>query len=181
MPLRPRRGWGVRLSEALEQMLGSVSMLRDSSPVPGYCFLIPHWVIGRNRTPPHPHHRGQQSIKPLPQGSVCLANQSAGPKQAVPTPAPKCPGYLSPTATMLKERELPSCVGRLRAAAHPSPSPFRASGLGRNLSCLTKSKWRRKEGGWLARTPLCLTLQQSPPQTYTHSFSVANKVRNRQP
>lgn len=91
MPLRPRRGWGVRLSEALEQMLGSVSMLRDSSPVPGYCFLIPHWVTGRNRTPPHPHphHRGQQSIKPLPQGSVCLANQSVGPKQAFPTPAPE--------------------------------------------------------------------------------------------
>lgn len=80
---------------------------------------------------------------------------------------PKCPGYLSPTATMLKERELPSCAGRLRAAAHPSPSPFRASGLGRNLSCLTKSKWRRKGGG---KNPLRLTLQQSPPQNYTQLF-----------
>lgn len=124
---------------------------------PGPWLLFSHSTQGyrqeSNPTPPHPHHRGQQSIKPLPQGSVCLANQSAGPKQAVPTLAPEVSRLPQPHSHNVKERELPSCAGRLRAAAHPSPSPFRASGLGRNPSCLTKSKWRRKEGGVASKNP----------------------------
>lgn len=164
MPLRPRRGVGCQALRSPGTNTWLSDHAQGQQPVPCYCFLIPHWVTSRNGTPPHSHpqNSGQQSSKLLPQGSVCVANQLAEPKSAVPTLAPKCPGYLNPKATVVKESKLPSCSGRLGATAHPSPSPFRTSGLGRNRSCLTKSKWRRKKGE-LARNPPCLSLQQSPP------------------
>lgn len=163
MPLRPRRGVGCQAlrSPGTNTWLGVHA--QGQQPVPCYCFLIPHWVTSRNGTPPHPHpqNSGQQS-------SLChrglfalqISRESQN-KQFQPQPL-KCPGHLNPTATMVKESKLSSCAGRLRATALPSPSPFRTSGLGRNRSCLTKSKWRRKKRG-VARTPPCLSLQQSPP------------------
>lgn len=96
---------------------------------------------------PTPHTVANKASSLCHRGLFALQISQQGQNKHFQHQPPKGTGYLSPTATMLKERELPSCAGRLRAAAHPSPSPFRANGLGRNLSCLTKSKWRRKGGG----------------------------------
>lgn len=142
MPLRPRGGWSVRLSEALEQILGSVSMLGDSSrSVPRYWLLFSHSTLGyrqeSNPTPPHPTPTTvtNKASSLCHRGLFAVQISQAGPKQAVPTPAPEVSRLRQPHGHNVKERKLPSCAGRLRATAHPSPSPLRASGLGRNPSC----------------------------------------------
>lgn len=139
---------GVRLSEALEQILGAVSTLRDSSWSLATVFSF-HTELPAGIESPHPTQTGQQSNQASATG-VCVPQQGQN-NQFQPHP--------------------PQVVQDIpQPHSHPSPSPFRTGGLGRNLSYLTKSKWRRKKSG-LARTSLRLTPQQfPPPQSFIGGF-----------
>lgn len=141
MPLRPRRGCGCRALRSPGTNTGRLCLGVAAGPL-----LLFSWsTLGYPQELNTATTTTKTVAKEIDQASatgVCLFVLQISQQAKISS------SNLSCTDTMLKGGKLLSYAGRrLRASAHPSPSPFRTSGLGRKLSYLTKSKWRRGEGG----------------------------------
>lgn len=125
MPLRPRRGVGWH-SEALEQILGSVSTLRDSSRSLATAFSFHAGYQQESNPTPLPPAPPQQWPTKLQTSATGVhlpwkSIKQDQNKQFQPQPL-KCPGYLSPRATKLKERKLQAFLC-WEASSHSPPLP----------------------------------------------------------